>query len=100
MARRDGLAQKMEGRDGTGIEPRGRELAYDPVRKRLGRRAARQVPLGTTVAAQLVLPRPEPFTAVGLWYEDFTQTTDEEVHALLDASDPIAATAARKGGRG
>jgi predicted phosphoribosyltransferase len=28
---------------------------------------------------------PEPFHAVGLWYQDFTQTTDEEVHALLDA---------------
>jgi putative phosphoribosyl transferase len=29
------------------------------------------------------LRMPEPFEAVGLWYEDFTQTTDEEVHALL-----------------
>jgi predicted phosphoribosyltransferase len=26
---------------------------------------------------------PEPFMAVGLWYEDFSQTTDEEVEALL-----------------
>jgi predicted phosphoribosyltransferase len=26
---------------------------------------------------------PEPFYAVGIWYEDFTQTTDEEVHDLL-----------------
>jgi putative phosphoribosyl transferase len=26
---------------------------------------------------------PEPFDAVGLWYDDFRQTTDEEVHALL-----------------
>jgi putative phosphoribosyl transferase len=26
---------------------------------------------------------PEPFYAVGLWYEDFSQTTDEEVHNLL-----------------
>lgn len=26
---------------------------------------------------------PEPFYAVGLWYEDFSQTTDEEVRALL-----------------
>jgi putative phosphoribosyl transferase len=26
---------------------------------------------------------PEPFFAVGLWYEDFTQTTDEEVRELL-----------------
>jgi putative phosphoribosyl transferase len=27
---------------------------------------------------------PEPFRAVGLWYEDFTQTTDEEVRELLE----------------
>jgi putative phosphoribosyl transferase len=27
---------------------------------------------------------PEPFHAVGLWYEDFSQTTDDEVHELLD----------------
>jgi putative phosphoribosyl transferase len=26
---------------------------------------------------------PEPFAAVGLWYRDFAQTTDEEVRALL-----------------
>jgi putative phosphoribosyl transferase len=26
---------------------------------------------------------PEPFHAVGLWYKDFAQTTDEEVRALL-----------------
>ena len=26
---------------------------------------------------------PEPFYAVGLWYQDFGQTTDEEVRALL-----------------
>lgn len=29
------------------------------------------------------LRTPEPFQAVGLWYADFTQTTDEEVHAIL-----------------
>ena len=27
---------------------------------------------------------PEPFFAVGHWYDDFTQTTDEEVHHLLE----------------
>jgi len=26
---------------------------------------------------------PEPFSAVGLWYRDFSQTTDDEVRALL-----------------
>jgi putative phosphoribosyl transferase len=28
---------------------------------------------------------PEPFKAVGLWYRDFSQTTDDEVRALLQA---------------
>ncbi|MDQ3310253.1 MAG: phosphoribosyltransferase [Gemmatimonadota bacterium] len=27
---------------------------------------------------------PEPFYAVGVWYRDFSQTTDEEVHELLE----------------
>ena len=27
---------------------------------------------------------PEPFYAVGLWYEDFAQTSDDEVRALLE----------------
>ena len=29
---------------------------------------------------------PEPFHAVGLWYEDFEQTTDDEVRDLLEAA--------------
>jgi len=29
---------------------------------------------------------PEPFRAVGLWYEDFGQTTDQEVQDLLQAA--------------
>jgi predicted phosphoribosyltransferase len=36
------------------------------------------------VADEVVcLASPEPFYAVGLWYEDFASTTDEEVRALL-----------------
>jgi predicted phosphoribosyltransferase len=30
---------------------------------------------------------PEPFRAVGLWYEDFSQTTDEEVRDLLERAN-------------
>jgi putative phosphoribosyl transferase len=33
---------------------------------------------------------PEPFYAVGLWYEDFSQTTDDEVRELLERSAPLA----------
>ncbi len=29
---------------------------------------------------------PQPFHALGQWYEDFDQTTDEEVRLLLDRS--------------
>jgi predicted phosphoribosyltransferase len=42
---------------------------------------------------------PEPFYAVGLWYEDFAQTTDEEVRDLLRrAGDGRAAAHGVKGG--
>jgi putative phosphoribosyl transferase len=30
------------------------------------------------------LATPDPFYAVGLWYERFEQTDDEEVHELLE----------------
>jgi len=33
---------------------------------------------------------PEPFSAVGLWYEEFAQTTDEEVKRLLASGAPSA----------
>jgi putative phosphoribosyl transferase len=36
---------------------------------------------------------PEPFYAVGLWYRDFSQTTDEEVRELLQRSAAEAAHA-------
>jgi predicted phosphoribosyltransferase len=31
---------------------------------------------------------PEPFDAVGCWYEDFEQTSDEEVIRLLAMAGP------------
>jgi putative phosphoribosyl transferase len=37
------------------------------------------------VADEVVCPaKPEPFRAVGLWYRDFPQASDEEVHRLLE----------------
>jgi predicted phosphoribosyltransferase len=35
------------------------------------------------VADVVCMETPEPFFAVGAWYEDFTQTTDEEIRELL-----------------
>jgi putative phosphoribosyl transferase len=38
------------------------------------------------IADDVVCARtPEPFSAVGLWYDDFSQTSDAEVHALLSS---------------
>jgi predicted phosphoribosyltransferase len=37
----------------------------------------------------VVVATPEPFYGVGAWYQDFTQTTDDEVRALL-AQTPAA----------
>jgi putative phosphoribosyl transferase len=37
---------------------------------------------------------PEEFCGVGQWYEDFSQTTDEEVHQLLGETNHRAAPAA------
>lgn len=59
------------------------------------------VPVGSEEAVELLgreadevvcVSTPEPFRAVGLWYELFNQTSDEEVRELLarDASAPTA----------
>lgn len=36
------------------------------------------------VEETVCLATPEPFYAVGMWYEDFSETTDEEVRSLLE----------------
>lgn len=48
------------------------------------------------------LRTPEPFYAVGLWYDNFTQTTDDEVIRLLDEAwqDHAAQTGSIAGARG
>ena len=57
------------------------------------------VPVGATdtcrrlesLADEAICARtPEPFSAVGLWYEDFSPTSDAEVRALLHQREPIA----------
>ena len=42
---------------------------------------------------------PQPFRAVGMWYRDFSQTTDEEVRELL-AVGGIAGEARARPARG
>jgi predicted phosphoribosyltransferase len=41
------------------------------------------------------LRTPEPFHAVGLWYENFSQTTDQEVRELLHRAEEEHALASR-----
>ena len=43
----------------------------------------------------ICLATPEPFFAVGLWYEDFDQTSDEEVRDLLKRAAAESAVAPR-----
>jgi putative phosphoribosyl transferase len=45
----------------------------------------------------ICLETPEPFRAVGLWYDDFSQTTDEEVHDLLERARSAAHAPASPG---
>lgn len=39
----------------------------------------------------ICLSMPDPFHAVGMWYENFAQTTDEEVKSLLDEAGKVQA---------
>lgn len=70
------------------------KAAVQAVRKLGPARVVVAVPVGapstcdefSKVADEIVCARtPEPFSAVGLWYYDFSQTTDAEVQSLLAA---------------
>jgi putative phosphoribosyl transferase len=43
--------------------------------------------LRSTVDQVICLETPEPLYSIGMWYVDFSQTTDEEVQALLQKSE-------------
>ena len=70
--------------------------AIDAVRKRSSARVILAVPvappetcrtLGKLADAMVCLVTPDPMYAVGVWYETFTQTSDDEVRELLDRAD-------------
>ena len=65
------------------------------IRQRRPRRLVIAVPVGARTTCDafrdeadqvICAATPEPFQAVGLWYRDFSQTSDEDVRALLAAS--------------
>ena len=69
--------------------------AATAVRKQRPRRTIVAVPVAAAETCRAVrhvvddvvcATTPEPFLAVGTWYQDFRQVSDDEVHALLDAS--------------
>jgi len=71
--------------------------AVQAVRRRKPAQVIVAVPVGaretcgdlSAIADEVVCVRmPEPFSAVGQWYLDFDQTTDEEVRQLLRAHAP------------
>jgi predicted phosphoribosyltransferase/dienelactone hydrolase len=73
--------------------------AVQAIRQRDPARIVVAVPIGArdtcrdleSLADEVVCARtPEPFSAVGLWYRDFAQTSDEEVRALLRAASEHA----------
>jgi putative phosphoribosyl transferase len=75
--------------------------AVQAVRAHAPERVIVAVPVGASdtcqqfddVADETVCARtPEPFSAVGLWYRDFSQTSDEEVRALLQRHGARAAS--------
>jgi predicted phosphoribosyltransferase len=51
--------------------------------------AASYKDLAREVDQFVALITPQSFVAVGQWYENFTQTTDDEVTALLDEARAI-----------
>jgi len=68
------------------------KAAVEAVRKHEPLRVVVAVPVGPSstcrelegLADEVVCSRtPEPFSAVGLWYDDFSQTSDSEVQELL-----------------
>jgi predicted phosphoribosyltransferase len=72
------------------------QAAILAVRQRAPARIVVAVPVGARETCErlrrladevICAATPELFTAVGFWYEQFTQTTDEEVIRLLAASE-------------
>lgn len=79
--------------------------AVRAVRQMSPARVVVAVPVGSRQACEalavvadevICLRTPEPFSAVGLWYDDFPQTSDEEVARLLATSTTPASAAVEK----
>ena len=99
---RDRIAMLVDDGLATGASMR---AAVEAVRAHQPARIVVAVPVGAPatcrelgeLADEVVCARmPEPFSAVGLWYRDFSQTTDDEVRALLQERDERVRSRSRK----
>jgi predicted phosphoribosyltransferase len=52
--------------------------------------------LAAEVDEFVCLIRPDPFIAVGYWYRQFSQTSDEEVRSLLERANRVPSTIPRR----
>jgi putative phosphoribosyl transferase len=75
------------------------QAAVQAARTRQAARVVVAVPVGAPEACEelrakadetVCVHTPAPFQALGQWYADFSQTTDDDVQALLDCSRHIA----------
>lgn len=71
------------------------KAAVAALRKEKARRVIVAVPIGAYETCEMLRDEadavvcaqtPDPFYAVGVWYDDFKQTTDDEVRELLDSA--------------
>lgn len=54
--------------------------------------------LAQTADDVICLQVPVPFSAVGLWYEEFSQTSDDEVRVLVEEASSRHVDCSRDGG--
>ena len=74
-------------------------VAVEALKKKAPREIIVAVPIGSTEtcaefaasadALCVCAVTTEPFYGVGIWYQDFSQTTDDEVRALLDQAQTV-----------
>ena len=76
-------------------------VAVEALKKKMPREIIVAVPIGSKETCEkfaahadalcVCAVTPEPFFGVGMWYQDFSQTSDDEVRDLLDKAQTVTA---------